>query len=767
MINKIFKLLTLTLILFTFASCNDEYLFDKEFPGEGDDYENELPVEFIIYGPEENNTRASETQKPRFFDGDVIHIQGNFRRKDNKTSSAYGVMKFNAGKWEPIEGSTLKWPFDAEKGTFKAFYVPLSNGLLTPGTHTDYYLLSQLDASYNSNGNFDLDPLTASTLNEEYDYGHAVELNFTHALSHLTFINMETGVSDNFWLFNLNENEQLNNAYALELDENNELKLIYSNLPANMYGPEPYVSGKAIISLPESGTGISKVKTSYFLKPGDYSNIELRTTNNSAYLSLKSDETGNLQPNIPYIVDVEKSKGINFTIKDDEIWNDKGPYEVVVKDFIEAVVNGTEYTVKDENQNDIRILEPINNGVRLLRNISFPDEQEDYDKIWSPNQPNGFSPNIPSGRVFEGDHYYISNIKKPLFHYNAGTIQNLGLKDIDCEVISKYEGPENDYKKDRSRQGGVCLWNREGGSLYNLRIENLEITVKINVGNITHSHYAGGICGDNDGKISDISLGGKIKIKVKNNENRDSQSVDSEISIGGLTGHNTGTLRRISPIDNNLQVNIVNSCIGEGGRFNVGGAVGYNAAVMENISLPNVSVDCSQSDCYQAYTGGLVGRLRGSATQNSVINSTVGGIVKAGHVSDYGNYTDSYMYTGGLVGSCLMFIVSDCVTTCNVDGNSGDLELNSRYCTGGIFGSILTTDDIDYNNISNITGWNSEITGPSDKTKDEYIGLFAGIVPSDKNWEFYQASGITVKQNGSWPEIGESMNVAAGGVSED
>lgn len=761
---NIFKLL-FTVLLFPLVGCSEEpaVIQDVGFSLEGDQ-----PIEFVISSQQASLTRASASQRINFSNNDVIHIEATFTSDKGIKATTYAALKLMEGKWQVSTGSNLVWPFDAAYGSFKAFYFPKSNGVLQPGSKTESFLLSDFDASLDSNQDYDLDPLTATT--QEYKYGHAVKLDFTHVCTYLTFTNLDPGVSDYFWLVNLKNIEGtentgelhgLNNACYLELTEDSRLNVRFYKSEENSYGEDTYVSGKAVLYPNEniSGTYASRARVSFFLEPGDYSRVELRTNTNHPYLSLNSDETSNLQAHIPYVIDAVKSSGITYTIEDEDNWDVSDGYEVTVKDFIEAAVKGNDYTVEDESGRSVQILEPIPNGVRLRENIRFPDQQDDYDNIWGPES--GFYPNIGNGRVFEGDYHYISNIKQPLFRYNAGTIQNLGIKEFNCETESIYVGSTNDYRDDRSNRGALCLWNRTGGLITNIRVEGLNLIIKITGGSSIHTHNAGGICGANAGTISDINFKGEYSVTVQNNE--DTDKVNSEITIGGITGQNLGNIYRITPLDASTApvVKVTNNCTGDGGVFSVGGAVGYSGAVMESISLPNVNIDCSRSDGYQAYTGGLVGRLRGSSSNNSVIGCTVGGELTVGHVSDYGTeYTDSYLYTGGLAGSCLSFIVSDCATTFNVNGvPSTSVENSARYATGGIFGAVLTDNNIDGNNISNLTGWNTGIKGPQSDTDQTYNGSFSGIVPEDKQWYNYSNAGVTVKNHSSYSQIGKSINI--------
>ena len=80
---------------------------------------------------------------------------------------------------------------------------------------------------------------------------------------------------------------------------------------------------------------------------------------------------------------------------------------------------------------------------------------------------------------------------------------------------------------------------------------------------------------------------------------------------------------------------------------------------------------------------------------------------------------------------------------------------NSSYYTGGLFGCLLAVDNRHTNNLYNLTGWNTSLSGPSNNTLDEYIGTFAGMVPAPETWSGnYSNKGIYLKNFDGIPEIG-------------
>lgn len=758
-------------IICTFLFCLGLTACTEDLPNDGfgdiSRLEGTLPVEFEV-SMEDFATRATETAKTKFQEGDVIHIEAEFYKNDDFLGRSYGALKLINSRWIQANGPSLIWPNIATKGRFRAFYMQQSDGVLQPGTSTDAVLLSELDGSTTRNG-WDLDPLCAENTGFEV-YGHAVTLQFKHVCTHVTFINLDPGVTDFFWLVNHNHPSSLNNAFRLKLDEDKRLSIEFEVNDRSKYGDDiSYIASTKVVNsdyTDDDGVTSTRSSVSFFLEPGDYSSIDLRTNNNTSYLLLQSEDLLNLEAHTPYVIDVMKSSGITFITKDDSEWaEDDAPYEVNVKDFIQNAVEGNDYWETDDNGNRVDILEAINNGVKLLRNIRFPDDQLDYDdrNMWGSANQN-FVPNITAGRVFEGDHHYISNVKQPLFQYNSGTIQNLGLKEVNCNVTLKYTGEGgNDFKKDRSRKGAVCFWNRSGGVIQNIRIEGLNIVSSIyykegdNDPSLTTdvAHKVGAICGENSGTISDVAFSGDVYVSIvdpsvtnRGKTETVTGKVNAEINLGGIVGENAGNLYRVLPLDGkNLSVTVINECTGDAGVFSVGGAVGYCGGVIENVSLPYVNVDCSKSDAFQTYTGGLAGRLRGSDNSLNLVSAcSVGGEVKTGIISQYSSeMNDSYSYTGGLIGSTGMFNVRDCSTTCAV-AEPTTIDPTSTYCTGGIIGAVIRVNNINTNSLFNLTGWNTSLEGSHNPSNNEFLGRFAGTVPPGETWNNYSGNGIYLRE---------------------
>ena len=129
-------------------------------------------------------TRGIENPKSVFSPGDLIHIQADFLLNDNyggETISNYGILEFDGNKWAaPANTVPLQWPNAAVEGSFKAYYIPGSTGVLQEGIP----LKNTLSAINPSN-----DPLMAET--DFLQYGHAIYLDFYHICAYLTLTEID------------------------------------------------------------------------------------------------------------------------------------------------------------------------------------------------------------------------------------------------------------------------------------------------------------------------------------------------------------------------------------------------------------------------------------------------------------------------------------------------------------------------------------------------------------------------------------------------
>lgn len=734
-------ILLLTLISLTgLWGCN-EVIPEEPLPSGG------VPVEFSFEGPAGYaGTRGVEAYKKLFDVGDVIHIQATFTHSDNLTTTAYGAMQLSqARKWVPVEGSELYWPFDAVKGTFKAYYVYSSRIPLTPG-HPSSSTVSLSDIKD------DQDPLEAEK--KDVKYGNAVSMQFTHACTHLTLERLEQNVTDYYWMV-FNGEKKIKNAFRLILGDDNELNLEFTSIEDHDYADAVYVSRRSESMTVEDSEGSKTYsKVSFYLAPGSYNSFELRTNNNFPYMSFNNSIPDELLANHPYVLRVDFAKGADFVTSTDEDWDkSEEAFKVDVSEFLDAVRNGREYTGQADNGEDVPVLKSVNGTLVLLRNLDF-NFYEDYAGL-------GFDPDVLAGTVLDGNLHYIENIAHPVFRFNYGTIQNLGLRNMVSEVTA-FETEDSD--EDYSRIGGLCLRNRQDAIIRNIRMEKFNLTVKIKAedprgGRNSNDNFSiGGLCGDNLSTISDISVKGDIIINVRplgDKPEDDYFYVDANINIGGIVGNHTKILSDVGPQpDESFSVTIINSCSGRdewgSGVFCLGGAVGQSTAnEISRVVMRNVSIEAKDSDGYQQYIGGLAGRLRGSSTADTryfVSDCTVDGSVTCGTVSRFGETaTSPSIYVGGISGNARDYDISNCRAVCRVDATNDRINdqnnAGATYATGGAIGLIQSGVTLSGN-----SAYGSFLAGLQEGTDiTARVGNFAGIARTNYSWNEFAKQGNTAR----------------------
>lgn len=732
--NYIYRFFLLLLPLLGLESCNDE------FSEGGLSLEGTLPVAFNFEEPEDIlGTRGVEDYKKLFEEGDVIHVQGTFTAKDGSSATSYGALVLTGRKWVPVVESTLYWPLEAEKGEFKAFYIPGSDNVLSKGTSTPSVNLADV-----ADGE---DPLEAAPV--EVPYGYAVDMQFYHACTYLTLEKMEPNATDYFWMVFPGSNGPIKNAYQLTLSRGGELSLNFISVPDRTREDLVYISRPS-----ESQTIDGKLysKASYYLAPGNYSYFDLRTNNNYPFMTFLNSLTMPLEANHPYTLNVENAKGANFNSTTEVDWDNKtGGWEVNVPEFLKAVANGTEYSEVDEYGNEVPILKKANGTLLLQTNLDF-NFYDDYGY-----ETLGFFPDVTNSTIFDGNLHYIENVGYPLFRFNAGTIQNLGIKNFRAEVYA-YQGTNiNNYASDNSRIGALCNWNRTDARIYNIRMEGIDLTVNLQAQDpeqtTSNDNFSiGGVCGDNYSSISEIALKGAINITVQADAAGGFPDVDANVNIGGILGNHTAYLSNVGPLPGEtFTVTINNTCKGRpqwgSGVFCVGGAVGQSTAnEITQVVVNNVIVNATESDGYQQYTGGLAGRLRGDGY--IVSDCTVQGTLTCGVVTSYGSFTSPFSYMGGIAGNVRGYTVSNCRAVCNVNSNTTSIADDATYATGGAFGRIQSNCTI-----INNSAYGNQLSGP-----DNYIGTFAGIANDSYQWDDLRTAGNTSRQILQYSAIGAYIN---------
>lgn len=747
---KIYYIFILSLLI-GLASCTDD-MMQPSMPGEGD---NELPIDFTFLLPEdEAGTRSISNPKTNFSEGDIIHIQGIFQALYNDqetTMIRYGAFRKVKNGWDTVPGSKMKWPNMATTGTFTAYYISGSTGLLTL---TDPLKTNMTNMATNA------DPLKAQSASD-IEYGRGVRMQFQHLCAYLTLEELEPLVSDNYWI-TANPDDPgsvINNGFQLSLNSDNTLNFEFIAIPDPDYDNMVYVGGTSInYETSQNGQLETHTLANFFLEPGTYDSFMIKYPGLApvSYEFLKYDfneiqagaggeGTENIVPQLnagnTYVLNVTKSPGITILAPPSaEGWDESDNYYIVdVPSFLEAASSGGSYY----DENGVQILEGTASGSRLLHNVDF--QFYEYNGLFD-----NFIADINEGSIFDGDYHYIKNIASPIFRYNYGTIKDLGLKSINATLVTD---ENDDSGHDFSRMGMVCQWNYLG-TLSNIRIpEGGTITGLVNqefgASPENETHNLGIVTGSNTGTIDGVELGGIFDFTLSGYYTAESPSpmaVDITVLFGGICGQNAGTISNIMSPDNNLTLNLINNCVGNTGALYTGGMVGSSSGSMDNIVVQTLNIDCSGSEGLTLYTGGMVGELTtsgGSAGLTGLNNCIASGSIKTGTASPYsGSDAQSAAYTGGLAGALLNIPVYNSRVAIDITGPSSSLS-EVLYATGGIFGRIRTNSQM-----GNLIGYGTVLTGVP------YIGNFAGIVPTGMTWTDYQDMGITVRQFTNISNIG-------------
>lgn len=816
-INKI-HLFILFSLLGLVSSCKDDTLFviEEEYYGKSD---GTMPLEFNVTIDNEVMTRGVENSKQAFEPGDVIHIQGTFTidetsgedntgvpdGDDTKTISIYSAMILltddDTGKniWKPCNNGLtetdavklMNWPNEAIKATFKAYYVAGSDYFLKTGVPHGPILLSELTE--------ETDPLEAYT--PDVRYGHAINLNFTHACTYLTIEELPDGETDYFWFTRVNQVDgkpltDFNNAFQINVSEDGNLTLEFVQVPDNNYdqvkvstdnsGKAVYVEGRAERYLPEDGGKGYKNKVGFYLQPENYNSFLLEYPGSApsihSYLTYmktvspsSQDDDGNqyLEANKTYTLNISKSPGVTFVGESaDQGWDENEDRIVIVdvEKFLWAATHGEGY-YQDEDE----ILRPIDGGTRLIRNIDFkfrhydafaPREDANHSDTW-------WTPDL-NNILFDGGKHYIWNVGSPIFNNNQGTIQNLGIKNVKAEIASRDNfkdemtgDPLEGYPGiDLSTKGIICNTN-DNGIIDNIRIvsengEPLQYDLKSYTSTSQNSQSHGFIVGLNKGSINQIDIEGDIVMTFTRYDGEGFYQNDYEdhnltptyelpgLNVGGIIGQNTGTgiINKVSPIEN-MSITIINNCEGTKGGYYFGGIVGNGAGgTISQVIIPKLTIDGSHSSGNVSYMGGMVGQLPDS--RNSLITScNVVGSIKAGSTKKEGD-AEAKAYIGGIAGLVTLGInVNNCNTVVDVTG--GDITSPNEdvaYATGGVFGFVNTTEQTP-GVFESIISNGSVLVGVAPN-----IGNFAGIAPAG-TWEAVASNNITLRQHRGIDAVGK------------
>lgn len=774
MLRKLLYIICLFIGSALLNSCQDDNFFIEP------DATDEQPVEFSFFLPAGGQSRAFPDDIPvktSFVNGDVIHIVGTFRTKALQEDGdyiygevkRYGALQYNGTtrNWVELAGNKLTWPSIAEAGTFEAYYVSGSNGVLTVDNPVLTRSLSDITP--------ETDPLHANS--DEINYGHAVELRFSHICANLMLVDMQPMVST-VYFFNTTdvyENDKVtkrdfNNGFELKLtyDEKQEPELGFEfiKVPDTEYKDAIHIAGNAMIK--EDIDGVGNVTTTgkvyYFLQPGYYPVFDItypakapETYNylkydfNSIPDNIAGPDINNIEPNLEanhtYTLSIVKSPGVAIEVPPSENgWDDEGDYHFVVdvEEFLKAVYNSSDYS-----ESDVKILEATPEGTKLLHNLDFHNfNYEDFKDA-------GFSPNVQGSKVFDGGLHYIKNLASSLFRYNYGTIKNIGIQDIKIEATS-YEDANSEF---RNRHGALCMWNRQMATIANVRVSDVNMTVNVqsNQGadeDGSETHNIGCVVGSNTGVISNVSLSGTLKLTVRP---LNGNEVNSKVLVGGISGQNAaeGNINGVSSLGNGLQISITNTCKGQLGSYIIGGMVGSSSGLISEVTLSNVMIDSRDSRGVSSYIGGMAGQLDVTDGQASKLEScTVGGSVYAGTTEVY-QYLTSENYIGGIAGTESDVPVAECRSAVSVYGAQTTMT-NVIYATGGAFGRIRS---LDTRLLNDIIAYGSVLQAPSGSGSDifNYVGNFAGLVPPGQTWEDDYADKDILVRSFTTVNIGGNM----------
>lgn len=773
MLKHIRHLLCLLAVLPMVMGCSDDV-----YSSESDDWSGEIPVELDIHYPSTRKFGENDKVKTSFQGGDIIHVLGEFKTRSLTeegdsiygTLSRYGAFRYNQDKrsWEAVgdensQKGKLTWPTIATEGTFTAYFVAGSDGTLT-NSPMGAQLLSDITPA--------TDPLEATSGTTPIPYGYAVPLNFTHKCANLTLIELEPMVAESYF-FTCEKKENFHNAFQLSLGKDNNdqqtLNFTFLRVPDSK-SHDVYISSKVAEMEDENGKTIAKAN--YFLEPGYYDTFSLfypAGDNTIRYLDYdynkipegvggQANTRPDLQANTTYTLTISKSPGVTIISPPSaDGWDENGDgVKVDVEEFLKAVCNQQDYYY-EENDINTQILEKTANGTRLLHNVDF--QHFDYADF----EDKEFLPDLKAGLVFDGNHHYIQNLGSSLFYKNYGTIQNLGIENIEIFAISYTAGENN-------RHGALCMYNRsESATINNIRVKNVEMKVSIQSEIVVgedgkETHNIGCVIGSNDGTVSEVALGGKFELIVEGKqEDKYKEHVNASVLIGGFVGQNAGTgkIHDVSPLDNEQTITIINKCIGEIGSYSVGGMVGESLGIIADVILADVKIDGSESQGITSYMGGIAGQLNVSEDLSETADlrsCIVSGSVKTGSIHLPPPSLSAASYVGGLVGADLKVPVSDSRAAISIDASAEVVE-GGTYAIGGAFGRIREAAS-DYK-FKDIIAYGSLLKGPSNAAEsgiDSYVGNFAGIVPAGHTWDDnYAGNGITVRQFSGLQNIGAAQ----------
>lgn len=230
-----------------------------------------------------------------------------------------------------------------------------------------------------------------------------------------------------------------------------------------------------------------------------------------------------------------------------------------------------------------------------------------------------------------------------LFNKNGGTIRNLTLDEVICSVTASVAtNGENDYV-------GILV-GKNYGTLYNCHVISPSFVVKSAISHSSLNNYfhVGGMAGINHGTVDNCTAQVVLTTNITNNNNSNyfgNYYCNTYVRIGGLVGTNDSTISNSSA---NLKVTSSGNATGTGkgnasNNYYAGGIAGVNnegdtiTQCFATVDI-NSSISRTNNEGYsRSYVGGLVGTNNGIIKQNYAQ-----GTIKS--------YTQNEGYVGGFVG---------------------------------------------------------------------------------------------------------------------
>ncbi|MBP5405149.1 MAG: hypothetical protein J6Y74_04305 [Clostridia bacterium] len=257
---------------------------------------------------------------------------------------------------------------------------------------------------------------------------------------------------------------------------------------------------------------------------------------------------------------------------------------------------------------------------------------------------------------------------------------DIDLSDEEWSPIDAFTGELNgDGKTIRGlnisgNKENIGLFSTLKGTVKNLSLADVNITMTGNAGT------AGALCGTNEGKIEDVTVGGRINAPYYN-------------LVGGIAGKSTNT--NISNCQNQIQITAYDT---------VGGIVGNLIAAKKSTfgSNKNSAIVNGNDN-----VGGIIGSLTVTTDWNNWEVS----------ISDNGNngqVIGSGDYIGGIIGKAVGWSYSSYTHTIAISDCSNKKEISGRDYVAGIIGYGSYINEI------------STCGNAADVSGNNYVGGYAG-----------------------------------------